>query len=203
VFQVHGVDAAGQVVIRRKLKRRYVLAFFQKLPPCLVGIEALRMHFDRLKRREFITLIGGAALASPRPAIGQSLASQYTIGVLWPAISPPAPPRMESFRQALRQLDFVEGRNVVIELRHPRAGPQELPDLAAELVRLKVDVITAFGDHAPRVVQQATQTIPIVAISDDMFGAGASLFRWSVVLRQRGRSRRGRNNPSRCDALPS
>jgi transposase len=38
VFQVHGVDAAGQVVIRRKLKRRYVLAFFQKLPPCLVGI---------------------------------------------------------------------------------------------------------------------------------------------------------------------
>jgi transposase len=40
VFQVHGVDAAGQVVIRRQLKRRYVLAFFQKLPPCLVGIEA-------------------------------------------------------------------------------------------------------------------------------------------------------------------
>ena len=40
VFQVHGVDAAGAVVIRRQLKRRYVLAFFQKLPPCLVGIEA-------------------------------------------------------------------------------------------------------------------------------------------------------------------
>jgi transposase len=40
VFQVHGVDAAGQVVIRRQLKRRYVLAFFGKLPPCLVGIEA-------------------------------------------------------------------------------------------------------------------------------------------------------------------
>src|ERR1051326_8378200 len=40
VFQVHGVDGAGQVVIRRQLKRRYVLAFFQKLPPCLVGIEA-------------------------------------------------------------------------------------------------------------------------------------------------------------------
>ena len=40
VFQVHGVDAAGHVVIRRQLKRRYVLAFFQKLPPCLIGIEA-------------------------------------------------------------------------------------------------------------------------------------------------------------------
>jgi hypothetical protein len=43
VFQVHGVDAAGQVVIRRKLKRRYVLAFFQKLPPCLVGMESTSM----------------------------------------------------------------------------------------------------------------------------------------------------------------
>jgi transposase len=40
VFQVHGVDAAGQVVVRRQLKRRHVLAFFEKLPPCLVGIEA-------------------------------------------------------------------------------------------------------------------------------------------------------------------
>ena len=125
-----------------------------------------------MKRREFITLLGGAALASPRPAIGQSAARQYTIGVLWPATSPPAPPRMESFRQALRQLDFVEGRNLIIELRHPRAGVQELPELAAELVHLKVDVLTAFGDHAPLVAQQATQTIPIVAISDDMFGAG-------------------------------
>ena len=44
VFQVHGVDADGQVVIRRKLKRRYVLAFFQKVPPCLVGMEAARHH---------------------------------------------------------------------------------------------------------------------------------------------------------------
>src|SRR5450631_3901111 len=49
VFQVHGVDAAGQVVIRRQLKRRYVLAFFQKLPPCLVGIEACALgHTVRL-----------------------------------------------------------------------------------------------------------------------------------------------------------
>ena len=40
VFQVHGIDAAGQVVVHRQLKRRYVLAFFQKLPPCLIGIEA-------------------------------------------------------------------------------------------------------------------------------------------------------------------
>jgi transposase len=43
VFQVHGIDAEGNVTLRRRVKRRYVLAFFQKLPPCLVGIEALRL----------------------------------------------------------------------------------------------------------------------------------------------------------------
>ena len=53
VFQVHGVDAVGQVVIRRQLKRRSVLAFFQKLPPCLVGIEACASshHWSRAARQ--------------------------------------------------------------------------------------------------------------------------------------------------------
>ena len=125
-----------------------------------------------MRRRDFMTMLGSAALALPRPAVGQTVQRIYTIGILWPATLPPGPPRMESLRQSLRQLDFVEGRNVVLELRHPRAGPQELPELAAELVRLKVDVIMAFGDHAPRVVQEATQTIPIVAIGDDVLGAG-------------------------------
>jgi len=50
VFQVHGVDAAGQVVIRRQLKRRYLLTFFQKLPPCLVGIEACRRRLYAASR---------------------------------------------------------------------------------------------------------------------------------------------------------
>jgi putative ABC transport system substrate-binding protein len=79
---------------------------------------------------------------------------------------------MESFRQGLRQLNFIEGQNLAIELRYPQQGLQELPTLAAELVRLQVDVITAFGDYAPRVVQEATQTIPIVAMGDDLLGAG-------------------------------
>jgi transposase len=53
VFQVHGIDAEGKVLIRRKLKRRYVLAFFEKLPPCLVGIEACATshHWSREPRR--------------------------------------------------------------------------------------------------------------------------------------------------------
>lgn len=62
---------------------------------------------------------------------------------------------MYSFRQALRQLGFVEGQNLAIELRYAR-GLQQLPELAAELVGMKVDVLTTFGDHAPKIAQQAT-----------------------------------------------
>ena len=95
-----------------------------------------------------MALLGGSAVAWTRAAVGQPAGSMPTIGVLWPAASPPAPPRMESFRQALRQLGFVEGQNVSIELRYAQGGPQQLPALAAELVRLKVDVITTFGDFS-------------------------------------------------------
>jgi putative ABC transport system substrate-binding protein len=79
---------------------------------------------------------------------------------------------MESFRLALKQLGFVEGQNLTIELRYAEKGPQQLPDLAAELVRAKVDVIAAFGDVVPRVAHDATSKIPIVAISDDILGTG-------------------------------
>jgi putative ABC transport system substrate-binding protein len=98
---------------------------------------------------------------------------------LWPGPTPPASPRMESFRLALRQFGYVEGRNVAIELRYAKGGLRQLPELAAELVSLKVNVITAFGDLAPKIAQQATGTIPIVAICDDIIGAGlvASLSR--------------------------
>ena len=122
-------------------------------------------------RREFITLLGGAAAAWPLAARAQQTAMPV-IGILWPGAEPPAPPRMESFRQVLRQLGFIEGQNVAIELRYARGGLQQIPDLAAELVRIKSDVLVTFGDLTPKVAQQATTTIPIVAISDDILGAG-------------------------------
>src|SRR5262245_38169512 len=111
-----------------------------------------------MRRREFITLIGGAAVAWPLAARAQQAESIPRIGLLWPGDAPPASPRMESFRQGLRALGFVDGQNVAIELRYAQRGPQQLPELAAELVRLKVDVIFASGDFAPKVAQQATQT---------------------------------------------
>ena len=87
-----------------------------------------------MQRREFIGLLGGAAAGWPLAASAQQ--SIPTIGILWPGAEPPAPPRMESFRQqALRQLGFVEGQNIAIELRYARGGLQQLPELAAELIR--------------------------------------------------------------------
>jgi putative ABC transport system substrate-binding protein len=132
-----------------------------------------------VRRRAFITLLSGAAAAWPLSARTQQSGNSATIGLLWPGDAPPASPRMESFRQGLRALGLVDGQNVVIELRYAQRGPEQLPELAAELIRLKVDVIFASGDLAPKVAQQATDTIPIVAISDDILGAGviASLSR--------------------------
>jgi putative tryptophan/tyrosine transport system substrate-binding protein len=131
-----------------------------------------------VKRREFITLLGGAA-AWPLGARAQQAESTPRIGVLWPGDAPPASPRMESFRQGLRALGFIDGQNIAIELRYAQRGLQQLPELAAELISLKVDVILAPGDFAPKVAQQATETIPIVAGGDDILGAGivASLSR--------------------------
>ena len=132
-----------------------------------------------MRRRAFITLLGGATVAWPLAARGQQAESTPRIGLLWPGDAPPASPRMESFRQGLRALGFVDGQNIAIELRYAQRGPQQLPELAAELISLKVGVILAPGDLAPKVAQQATETIPIVAGGDDILGAGvvASLSR--------------------------
>jgi putative tryptophan/tyrosine transport system substrate-binding protein len=92
-------------------------------------------------RREFITLLGGVAVAWPVAARSQSAENVRRVGILWPGASLPASPRLESFREGLREAGFIEGENLVIELRYSRTGLQHLPELAAELVRLKVEVI--------------------------------------------------------------
>ena len=104
-----------------------------------------------MRRREFLTLLGGAATAWPVAARAQQAGSVARIGLLWPGDAPPASPRMESFRQGLRALGFVDGQNVAIELRYAQRGPQQLPELAAELINSQVDVIFASGDLAPKV----------------------------------------------------
>lgn len=83
----------------------------------------------------------------------------YRIGVLR-ADSPPSPPE-ETFQQAMRELGYVEGRNIVIEFRYAEGKVDRLPKLAEELARLNVDLIWAAGRAVPH-TKNATKTIPIV-----------------------------------------
>jgi len=91
-----------------------------------------RMQFPLLKRRDFITLLGVGAATSPLAARAQQ-AVMPIIGLLWPGDAPPVSPRMEAFRQGLRATGFVEGQNIAIETRYAQKGPQQLPELAADL----------------------------------------------------------------------
>jgi putative ABC transport system substrate-binding protein len=127
-----------------------------------------------MRRREFITFVGTLGGTVALAFVARALESQrrYRIGVLWPGTTPPMPPRLESFRQGLRDAGMIEGRDYQFEVRYARNGLQQLSDLASELVRMKVDVIQPAGDNAIRIAQQATTTIPIVATSDDMLGMG-------------------------------
>ena len=89
------------------------------------------------------------------------------IGFLSAASSSAISARVEAFRQGLRELGYVEGKNIFIEWRFAEGKSDRLPSLAAELVRLKVDVIVAEAPTSTRSAKQATVTIPIVMMFDD------------------------------------
>ena len=104
----------------------------------------------------------------------------YRIGTLSSVTPSMEAARYEALRQGLRELGYVEGQNIVIESRYAEERRERLPGLAAELVRLKVDLILTGGDQSIRAARQATQTIPIVvALAGDLVGPGyvASLAR--------------------------
>ena len=100
-------------------------------------------------------------LAAPLAAEAQQAAKVARIGYLSPNLAA-SPHLREAFRQGLRDLGYVEGRNVVIEYRDAEGKLERLPALAAELVALKVDVIVAAGTPAALAAKQATRTLPIV-----------------------------------------
>jgi putative ABC transport system substrate-binding protein len=101
------------------------------------------------------------------PAQAQQLTKVPRIGYL-AATSPSInPTRIEAFRQGLLDLGYIEGKNIVIEWRFAEGKPDRLPTLAAELVRLKVDVIVSGGSTANRAAKDATSTIPIVMSQDN------------------------------------
>jgi putative tryptophan/tyrosine transport system substrate-binding protein len=105
------------------------------------------------------------ALSSPTHA--QQLAKMPRIAYLAGASPSAIAPRTEAFRQCLSELGYVEGKNIVIEFRYAEEKPDRLPALAADLVRLKVDVIVTAGGTSTRVAKEATATIPIVMAQDN------------------------------------
>jgi putative tryptophan/tyrosine transport system substrate-binding protein len=121
------------------------------------------------KRREFIGLVGGAA-AWPLTASAQQAGGKIvTIGIL--AIEPWPP--IDTFRQALDDLGYIEGKNVRFEYRYAKGHGERFPELANDLVGLNVDVILAWGTDAVLAAKQATTTIPIVMVAvGDPIGSG-------------------------------
>src|SRR5262245_52686595 len=119
-----------------------------------------------------LVLLATVCVTTPLAAEAQPAGKLWRVGVLLNLYPPDAaPPR--ALRQGLRELGYVEGENLVIDWRYQLGQDNRLPDLAAELVRLKPDVIVADVTVAIRAAMRATSTIPIVmAISADAVGSG-------------------------------
>ena len=130
-----------------------------------------RLGANGMRRRAFITLLGGAA-AWPLVARGQQAASPRSIGVLLVGLSPESK-QAQHFRQGLQDAGYSEGRNVVIEWRSARGDYDRVPGLVADLVQRRVDVIVLDSTVATQVAQRSTSTIPIVmALVVDPVGSG-------------------------------
>jgi putative ABC transport system substrate-binding protein len=123
-----------------------------------------------MRRREFITLLGSAAVAWPLAAHGQQ-SKMARIGALYIGLAD-AESFKQEFREGLRELGYVEDQNIVFEFRSAEGKLDRLPELAAELVRLKVDVIVALYVPCALAVKEATRDIPIVVIAADPVETG-------------------------------
>jgi len=132
-----------------------------------------------MRRREFITLLGGAAAGWPLAARAQRGGKLPTIGLLGGSSADTAPENRAAFVRRLQELGWIEGRTVAIEYRYAEGRPERFSEIAAEFVRLKVDVIVTAGTMA-LAAKEVTSVIPIVfPISPDPVGVGlvASLAR--------------------------
>jgi putative tryptophan/tyrosine transport system substrate-binding protein len=120
-----------------------------------------------MPRRTFAFGVGALFLTTFHLAQAQQPTKMARIGYLNPGDPVSRTYRTEAFRQGLRELGYVEGKNIIIEYRFAEARPERLPELARELVALKVDIIFAGGGPATEAAKNATQMIPIVTSSQD------------------------------------
>ncbi len=118
----------------------------------------------RLRTIGLISTLALGLLVGPLPAEAQQTGKVYRIGFIdFRLRSTTTDPRFIALRQGLRELGYVEGQNLVLEYRSAKGKRERLPEVAAELVRLKVDVIVTSGSpRAIRAAKRATRTIPIV-----------------------------------------
>jgi len=133
-----------------------------------------------MKRREFITFLGGAAVAWPLAARAQQAGKLATIGLIGPNVETVDRPRIAAFARRLGELGWVDGRNVKVEYRAANGIFERAGEFAAEFVRMKVDVIVTGGDAQVLAVKRAAPGTPIVfAAAGDPVGNGlvASLAR--------------------------
>jgi putative ABC transport system substrate-binding protein len=133
-----------------------------------------------MNRRTFLSALSGSLLAAPLAAAAQPAGKVWRIGYLDQGSSARSTLYADGLRQGLRDLGWVEGRNIAVEVRFAEGKTDLLPALAAELVRLKVDLIVTSTTPAALAAKQATTTIPIViGFAADPVGSGivASLAR--------------------------
>ena len=116
-------------------------------------------------RRAFIGTLAGTLLATPLAADAQQATKVSRIGFLASGAAAGTAPRLEAFRQGLRDLGYVEGRNIAIEYRWAEGKVERLPAFAVELLGLKVDVIVAVSTPDALAARKATRTIPIVFVT--------------------------------------
>ena len=132
------------------------------------------------RRRKLIVALGAGALAVPFSSFAQQQGKVWRIGFLGSATAAGYVKEVDAIRAGLRDLGYVENKNIVIEFRWAESNPERLKEMAAELVALKVDVIITHSILGVRTAGQATKTIPIViADAPDPVAAGlvASLAR--------------------------
>ena len=120
-----------------------------------------------MKRRDFITLLGGAAAAWPLAALAQQQPVRPLIAILSPLSAASAARNIAGFRSGLRDLGYLEGRNATLEIRYGDGAPERMAPLAQELVALKPDVLVAGARSSVLAAQAATRTIPIVIFTVD------------------------------------
>lgn len=128
-----------------------------------------------MRRREFIGILGGLALSRPIKAHAQRADRRRRVGLIVALAEddPETQSRIKAFRLGLRDLDWVEGRNIEIDYRFPAGDPMRIKEQAAELVSLAPDVIVGNGTPVLAALRQATTSIPIVfSIVNDPMGQG-------------------------------